>query len=370
MEIKITPLHEKHIALNAKMHEFAGYDMPIQYKSILEEHKCVRTNVGLFDVSHMGEVFITGEDAVELLQMLVPQNVYTLENNQIMYAQLTSKTGGILDDLLIYKYEDEKYFVVINASRVKEDVEWIKDNVIEGRFKVEINNITEDYALLALQGPNASALMNKIGIITETQPKYYSFAEFELLNTKVMISRTGYTGEDGFEILIENEKAVALWELLLSEGEEFGILPIGLGARDTLRLEAAMLLYGQDMNENMTPIEATLAWSVDRNKTHDYNGKKVIMEQLKNKPSKKIVGFVMEERAIARHGYEIYSNGEQIGVVTSGGISPTLNINIGLAYINSSYTIDDVIDIKIRDKFYKAKIVKRPFVEKVNKIVR
>lgn len=370
MEIKKTPLHQRHVELNAKMHPFAGWDMPIQYKSILEEHKAVRTTAGLFDVSHMGEVFLEGEDAVELLQHLVPQDVYTLLDNQIMYAQLTNKNGGIIDDLLIYKYNDEKYFIVINASRVSEDLNWINQNAKEERFNVKITDITNDYSLLALQGPNSSKIMEKLGIEEVNQPKYYCFGQFELLNQPVMISRTGYTGEDGFEILIHNDYAVELWDKLLEEGQEYGLIPVGLGARDTLRLEAAMLLYGQDMTEDMTPIQATLGWSVHKNKTHYYNGKEIIKAQLENKPSKKIVGFIMEDRAIARHGYEIFANGEQVGIVTSGGISPTLNLNIGLAYIDASFKIDDKIDIKIRDKFYAAKIVKRPFVEKVNKIVR
>ncbi|MCR4880408.1 MAG: glycine cleavage system aminomethyltransferase GcvT [bacterium] len=370
MEIKLTPLHDKHIELNAKMHEFAGWDMPIQYASIIEEHKCVRSKVGLFDVSHMGEVVIEGEDAVELLQMLVPQDVYTLEDKQIMYGQLTNKQGGIIDDLLIYKYNDEKYLIVINASRVDADIPWIRQNAKDERFKVNITDLTNDYSLLALQGPNSSALLDKIGIKTESQPKYYCFDDYKLLDTNVMISRTGYTGEDGFEIMIKNEFAVKLWDTLMNEGQEFGIMPIGLGARDTLRLEAAMLLYGQDMTEETTPIQATLGWSVSKNKTHNYNGKDVIKAQLASKPNKKIVGFIMEDRGIARHGYEVFNGGNNIGVVTSGGISPTLNANIGLAYIDSSYTIDDEIDIKIRDKFFKAKIIKRPFVEKVNKIVR
>lgn len=370
MELKKTPLHQRHVELGAKMHEFAGWDMPIQYRSILDEHKCVRTNAGIFDVSHMGEVFLEGEDAVELLQTLVPQDIYTLENNQITYAQMTNEKGGIIDDLLVYKYNDEKYLVVINASRVAEDLAWIQSNVQKERFKVTINDITNDYALIALQGPNSAQILDKLGVKLEVQPKYYSFADYELLNQPVMISRTGYTGEDGFEILIKNEYAVALWDLLHTEGEEFGILPVGLGARDTLRLEAAMLLYGQDMTEETTPIEVSLGWSVAKNKTHAYNGKEVIKEQLINKPSKKIAGFVMQDRAIARHGYEIYSNGQVVGVVTSGGVSPTLNENIGLAYIDNSFKIDDKIEIKIRDKYYEAKIVKRPFVEKVNKIIR
>ena len=370
MDVKETPLHKRHLELGAKMHPFAGWDMPIQYASILDEHKCVRTNVGIFDVSHMGEVFLEGEDAVELLQLLVPQDVYTLENNQILYAQLTNKNGGIIDDLLIYKYTDEKYLVIINASRVDEDLQWIKENCAKERFNVKISDITNDYSLLAVQGPNSADLLDKIGIEKSSQPKYYSFGEFELLGVNTMISRTGYTGEDGFEILIENSKAIELWDLLLKEGEEFGIKPIGLGARDTLRLEAAMLLYGQDMTEATTPIEASLGWSVAKNKTHYYNGKEAIKAQLDVKPQKHIAGFIMEDRAIARHGYEVYTNGKKVGEVTSGGISPTLNVNIGLAYIDNSLKIGDKIDIKIRDKFHEATIVKRPFVEKVNKIVR
>ena len=370
MEIKKTPLHQRHIELNAKMHPFAGWDMPIQYRSILDEHKCVRTNVGMFDVSHMGEVFLEGEDAVELLQMLLPQDIYTLGINQITYAQMTNKQGGIIDDLLVYKYDDKKYLIVINASRVSEDLAWIKQNAQEERFNVKITDLTNDYSLLAIQGPNSAALLNKVGIPTEKQPTYYSFAEFELLNHPVMISRTGYTGEDGFEIMIQNEYAVELWDTFIKEGKEFGLEPIGLGARDTLRLEAAMLLYGQDMTEETTPIEASLGWSVAKNKTHAYNGKEVIKEQLLNKPKRKIVGFVMQDRAIARHGYEIYADGKEVGIVTSGGISPTLGVNIGLAYIDNSFKIEDTIQIKIRDKFYEAVITQRPFVEKVNKIIR
>lgn len=370
MELKFTPLHDRHLALGAKMHEFASWDMPIQYASIIDEHKCVRTQVGLFDVSHMGEVFLEGEDAVELLQKLVPQDVYTLCNKQIMYGQLTNKQGGIIDDLLIYKYNDDKYLVVINASRVDVDIPWIKENAKEDRFNVKIDDVTNDFALLALQGPNAAALLDKLGVEIDNQPKYYCFDEYKLLDEDVMISRTGYTGEDGFEILIKNEVATKLWDTLLEEGKPFGIMPVGLGARDTLRLEAAMLLYGQDMDENTTPIQASLGWSVAKNKTHQYNGKEVIKAQLAQKPDKKIVGFIMQDKGIARHGYEVYAEGKNIGIVTSGGISPTLNANIGLAYIDSSYTIDDEIDIKIRDKFYKALIVRRPFVEKVNKIVR
>ena len=370
MEAKKTPLHQKHIELGGKMQAFAGWDMPIQYSGILEEHKCVRTKVGIFDVSHMGEIFLEGEDAVELLQILVPQDIYTLNNMQIMYGQITNKNGGIIDDLLIYKYNDTKYLIVINASRINEDLNWIEDNAKKERFNVKINDITEKFSLLALQGPHSSDLLDKIGIKKDSQPLYYNFREFELLGTTLMISRTGYTGEDGFEILIKNEKVVELWELLLKSGIEYEIKPIGLGARDTLRLEAAMLLYGQDMTEETTPIEASLAWSIAKNKTHYYNGKERIKDQLITPPQKKLIGFVMADKAIARHGYEIYANDEKIGIVTSGGVSPTLNVNIGLAYIDNSFKIDDKIYIKIRDKLHEAKIVKRPFVEKVNKIVR
>lgn len=361
---KKTPLYEKHIELNAKMHPFAGFEMPIQYRSILEEHRCVREKAGLFDVSHMGEFLLEGEVAVDVLQMLVPQDIEQLGNNQIMYCQLTNSNGGIVDDLLVYRYNEQKYLLVVNASRVDVDYNWIEENIKKERFIVDFKNLSEEYSLLALQGPMAQNILSDMGL--NGLPKYYEFKNFDDL----MISRTGYTGEDGFEIMVKNEKACELWDKLLKYGEKYGILPIGLGARDTLRLEAALLLYGQDMDETTTPIEATLGWSVAKNKIGNYNGKKVIKEQLENRPNKRLIGFIMQDRAIARHENEIYLDGKKIGVVTSGSISPTLNVNIGLGYIDEPLKIDDEIQIMIRGKLYSAKITKRPFVQKVNKIIR
>ncbi len=363
---KKTPLFEKHIELNAKMHPFAGFDMPIQYKSILDEHKCVREKAGLFDVSHMGEFLLEGEVAVDVLQMLVPQDVENLQDNQIMYCQLTNENGGIIDDLLIYRYNSQKYLLVVNASRADVDFDWISKNIEKEHFVADFKNLSDEYSLLALQGPFAQNILVDMGFSEDGLPKYYEFKTYD----DMMISRTGYTGEDGFEIMVKNNLAADLWDKLLKYGEKYGILPIGLGARDTLRLEAALLLYGQDMDETTTPIEATLGWSVSKNKMGNYNGKKVIKAQLENKPDKRLVGFVMQDRAIARHGYEVYHGGEKIGVVTSGCISPTLGVNIGLCYIERPLKIDDEIQIKIRDKFCNAKITKRPFVQKVNKIIR
>ena len=361
---KKTPLFKKHIELKAKMHPFAGFNMPIQYRSILDEHRCVREKVGLFDVSHMGEFLLEGEIALDVLQMLVPQDIEQLCNNQIMYCQLTNDDAGIVDDLLVYKYNDQKYLLVVNASRIDVDYNWIKQNIEKERFVVDFKNLSDEYSLLALQGPMAQNILSDMNF--DNLPKYYEFKTYNNL----MISRTGYTGEDGFEIMVKNEDACSLWDKLLNYGEKYGILPIGLGARDTLRLEAALLLYGQDMDEFTTPIEAGLGWSVAKNKIGNYNGKKIIKAQLENKPTKKLIGFVMHDRAIARHENEIYLNGKKIGVVTSGSISPTLNVNIGLGYIDEPLKIDDEIQIMIRGKLYSAKIVKRPFVEKVNKITR
>ncbi|MDD3594633.1 MAG: glycine cleavage system aminomethyltransferase GcvT [Candidatus Gastranaerophilales bacterium] len=367
---KHTPLYQKHLDLGARMVEFASYYMPVQYSGILDEHKCVRENAGIFDVSHMGEIFVSGEDALDLLQLLVPQDVEKLSANRAVYAQLTNENGGIIDDLIIYRLADEIFLLVVNASRIKEDLAWIEQNVQREKFKVTVDNQSENFSLLALQGPKAAEIVTELGLPEEEHPEYFSFIEKNLFGHDLFISRTGYTGEDGFEIMVKNDFAPQLWDKILEAGGKYNIKPIGLGARDTLRLEAALLLYGNDMDESVTPIEAGLAWSVSKSKTHNYNGKHVIKQHLENKPAKRLVGFVMLDKAIARHGYEVYNNERQIGVVTSGGVSPTLGVNIGLAYIDDLLKIDDEISIKIRDKFFKAHITKRPFIQKVNKIVK
>lgn len=365
---KRTFLHDEEVKLGGRMIEFAGWMMPVQYSSIIEEHKTVRENVGLFDVSHMGEVYLTGKDSMDFLNKLVPQDVSKLVDSKAVYCQLLNKQGGIIDDLIIYKLENEKYLLIVNASRIDEDLNWMVRNSLG--FDVSIENQSHNYSLLAVQGPKSADLMKKMGLKKENQPEFFSIKRAELFNINLFVSRTGYTGEDGFEILVRNEFSQLLWNYIIETGKEFNLKPIGLGARDTLRLEAALHLYGNDLDEQTTPIEANLAWSVSKNKISDYNGKEVIQQQLESGGNKKLIGFKMLERAIARHEHEIYFNNEKVGVVTSGGVSPVLDANIGLGYVKNIKDIctGAIVQVKIREKLYNAEVVKRPFVQKKNKV--
>ncbi len=368
-------LYEEQEKMGAKIVPFAGWDMPVQYSGIIDEHNTVRNSLGLFDVSHMGEVFVEGEGALDFLQSIVPQDISKLKDTRAVYCQLTNKNGGIIDDLIIYKLKDNYYLLIVNASRIDVDVNWITLNSLD--YNVKIANESHNYSLLALQGPNASKLIAKLGLAEEVQPEYFSIKEASVAGVNLMLSRTGYTGEDGFELMVENKYAVKLWKALLEEGAEFGIKPIGLGARDTLRLEVALPLWGNDIDEDTTPIEAGLAWSVAKDKKENYNGKEVIMGQIEGKVplKKKLVGFEMVDKAIPRHEYEVYYEGNKIGVVTSGAPAPSKGTNIGLAHIyledNSIFlnkTIGIYIDIMVRNKLYKAQIVKKPFVQKKNSV--
>ncbi len=364
--VKETYLHDKHVALGAKMVDFAGWHMPVQYSSIIEEHKTVRDALGVFDVSHMGEVFISGKDATTFLNKVVPQRIDKLQYEKAVYCQLTNKNGGLIDDLIIYKIGIESYLVICNAARIDEDLNWLVRN--KRGLDVKIDNQSHNYSLLAIQGPRAIDLMRKMGYHIEGQ-KSFTIKPAVIEGIKLLASRTGYTGEDGFELLVENEYSEYLWDKILEEGKEYGIKPIGLGARDTLRLEAALHLYGNDLDETTTPIEAGLSWSVPKDKPEDYNGKEIITSQINNGVSRKLIGFVMEDRNIARHGYDIYYNGEKIGIVTSGGVAPEAGKNIGLGYVNNTdIKPDSKIQIMIREKLHDATVVKRPFVQKRNRV--
>lgn len=363
---KETFLHDKHVHLGAKMVDFAGWHMPVQYASIIEEHKTVRENVGLFDVSHMGEVFVSGKDALDFLNKIVPQNISKLDYEKAVYCQLPNKKGGLIDDLIIYKLGILNYLIICNASRIDEDLNWMVRN--SKGYDVKIDNQSHNYSLLAVQGPKADELMRKMGLSTHQES--FTIKPAKIAGIKVLISRTGYTGEDGYEVLVENRNSEYLWDKILEEGKEFGIKPIGLGARDTLRLEAALHLYGNDLDENTTPIEAGLSWSVPKDKTEDYNGKEVIINQINNGTDKKLIGLKMLDKSIARHEYEVYKNGEKIGVITSGGPSPVLGCNIALAYVKNDKEIctGSNVQVMIREKLHDAEVVKRPFVAKRNKI--
>ena len=365
--VKETYLHNKHVELGAKMVDFASWHMPVQYSSIIEEHKTVREAVGLFDVSHMGEVFISGKDSTEFLNKLVPQDIEKLDYEKAVYCQLPNTKGGLIDDLIIYKLGIQSYLVICNASRIDEDLNWIVRN--KKGFDVKIDNQSHNYSLLAIQGPKAIDLMKKMGYNIEGQ-KSFTIKPTKIAGIKLLASRTGYTGEDGFELMVENEFAEVLWDEILKQGQEFGIKPIGLGARDTLRLEAGLHLYGNDLDEDTTPIEAGLSWSVPKDKVADYNGKEVIMKQISNGVSKKLIGIEMLNRNIPRHGYDIYYNGEKVGNVTSGCVSPSTGKNIALCYVKniSEICTDSVVQVMIREKLQDAVVVKRPFVVKRNRI--
>lgn len=358
--VKKTPLYDNHIALKAKMVEFAGWQMPIQYGSIIEEHQTVRQKAGIFDVSHMGEVFVSGPQSLEFLQTLFPRDLSKLTDGKAVYTQFTNEQGGIIDDLIVYKLKEKSYLLIVNASRIEQDYAWMKKNL--KKFDAAIENKSDEYSMIAVQGPAAISIIEKAGIPTEKHPKRFSISSDSLYGMELLLSRTGYTGEDGFEIIVKNDKAAQLWEKLIEEGMPFGLKPIGLGARDTLRLESAMMLYGNDLDETTSPIEASLVWSIDKDKTENYIGKDIILNHL-NGTSRKLIGFKMIERAIPRHDYEIYKDNEKIGKVTSGGVGPAIEANVGLGYINtnSGLTTGDTIQIKVRDRFCNAEIVKTPF---------
>lgn len=359
-----TIFYDKHIEMGARMVEFGGWEMPVQYTSIIDEHKNVRKNAGLFDVSHMGQVFISGSQSLNFLQKIVPQDISKLADKKAVYCQLTMENGGLVDDLIIYKIADNNYLVIVNAANIEKDYNWFVSQ--NDGFDVKIDNKSDSYSMLALQGPAACKIIEKLGIATESQPPFFSIIETKIKDIPVFLARTGYTGEDGFEIIVQNSFALKLLDYVFEYGKEFELKPIGLGARDTLRLEAGLMLYGNDLTEETTPVEAGLKWSLPIDKAENYNGKAVITSQLKNGTDKKLIGFEMTQRAIARHEYEIFYNGHKTGFVTSGGYSPTLDKNIGMGYVDTKDNIklDSEIQVMVRNKLYNAKVVKLPFVKK------
>ena len=362
--LKRTALYEEHIKKGAKMVPFAGWEMPIQYTGIISEHNAVRKNAGIFDVSHMGQLFIEGNEAVDLIQKLVPQDISKLNIGKAVYTQLTNQKAGIIDDLIIYKLDEKKYLLIVNASRIEMDFDWIEFNLKNEKFLARIDNQSDKLSIIAVQGPLSQDIIEEIGLPKNEQPIRFTIKQTKLNNSDVLIARTGYTGEDGFEIIVDNAMAPALWVKIIENGDKYNIKPIGLGARDTLRLEASMLLYGQDMDDKTTPVEASLGWSVSKDKEADYWGKKIILSQLKDNTHERVlVGFRMMDKFIPRHGYEVWKDNEKVGIVTSGGVALALGLNIGLGYISSNTPslIGTKLEIKIRDKFHPAEIVKRPF---------
>jgi aminomethyltransferase len=356
--LKKTPLNALEKELGGKMVDFGGWELPVQFGGILEEHAAVRERVGIFDVSHMGELTVRGAGALELLQRATCNDVSKLEDGRAQYNGLLYPTGGFVDDILIYRNSIDDYFVVVNASNSDKDFEWIAD--LAKGADVEVKNVSADYAQLALQGPNAERLLQPMTDVTLSPIRYYRFATGTVDGAPAIVSRTGYTGEDGFEIYVAPEHGPRIMKKLI----DAGAAPCGLGARDTLRLEAKMALYGNDIDHSTTPLEADLGWIVKIEKG-DFMGRDVLERERSEGPSRKLVGFEMIDRGIGRHGYPIVDGGQEIGVVTSGTHSPTLKKAIGLAYLPLDKSAPGTeFQVLIRGKETRARVVPTPFYKR------
>ena len=359
MQLKKTALNDVHIALGAQMMPFAGYNMPVRYSSDIVEHQTVRNGVGVFDVSHMGEFMIEGTGALDLIQYVTSNDASKLVNGQVQYTCLPNEDGGIVDDLLVYRFNQDKYMLVVNASNIEKDWNWISRF---NSFNASMENISDNITLFAVQGPDAIKVLQKITSIELASMQYYTFKKGNLgeITDGVIISATGYTGAGGFEVYVYNEFARETWDLIFEAGKEFNIKPIGLGARDTLRLEMGYCLYGNDIDETTSPIEAGLGWIT--NFTKDFINKDFLMKQKEEGIQKRLVGFEMIDRGIPRHGYDILSErGQKIGSVSSGSMSPSMGIGIGLGYVATEYKIPGTeILIGIRNRQLKARVVKLP----------
>ncbi len=358
--MKKTAFNNIHKKYGAKLVDFAGYEMPVQYEGIIAEHKAVRESVGVFDVSHMGEVEVRGKDAFDFVQRLTTNDVSKLEKGDVQYSAMCLKDGGIVDDLLVYNCGDH-YMLVINASNIDKDIKWMEENL---SGDVTLKNISDETSLLAVQGKNSLATLQKLTDVNLSEIEYYKFVSGKIAGQEAIISHTGYTGEKVcFELYTSSDvkKSEDLWNAIFEAGKEFGIKPVGLGARDTLRLEHAFRLYGNDMDESNNTIEAGLGWITKADKG-DFNGKEAVLKA-KETQDKKLVGFIVEDRSVARHGQEVFSGDKKIGVVTSGSMSPMLNKNIGLAYIDKGFNKTGTpVEIAVRDKKIKATITKTPFI--------
>jgi aminomethyltransferase len=358
--MKRTPLYQVHESLNAKFTEFGGWEMPLQYSSIVKEHLSVRTVVGLFDLSHMGELEVCGQGANELVQKLSTNDAGRLTDGRVLYTLFCNETGGIVDDLLIYRHADNHYMLVVNAANIEKDLAWVETH---NDTEAEVENVSEDTALIALQGPKAIDVLNPF--VPERDVSEISFFRFEVdevAGIPTVISRTGYTGEIGFELYVDANNAQDLWNALYPAVMEADGQPVGLGARDTLRLEAGLRLYGMDMNDDTNPFEVGLGKFV-KSKNRQFIGKSALLTQRRTGIAKQMIGFQMLDRAVARAGYAVYQDGEQVGEVTSGAPSPSLKCNIGFASVTFQTASDnEKIDVEVRGKMHTAKIVTVPFI--------
>ena len=356
--LKRTPLHAVHVAAGAKMVPFGGWDMPVQYTGIIEEHRSVRSAVGLFDISHMGEFEVRGAGALAAVQALTTNDAGALAVGQVQYSLLCYPHGGIVDDLTLYRLADDHYMLTVNASNIDKDWAWVSDNTHGGDW----TNVSEATGLIAVQGPKAEGLVQRLADRDVTRVPYYHFERGAVAGISCLISRTGYTGEDGFELYVAAERSPALWHALMDAGKTDGVQAIGLGARDTLRLEMKFALYGNDIDETSNPLEAGLGWVVKPTKG-DFIGRTAIETMRAAGAPRKLVGFEMAERAVARHGYGLEKDGASVGVVTSGSFSPSLERCIGMGYVKAALAaVGTELDVDIRGKARRARVVKTPFV--------
>lgn len=359
--MKKTPLYDNHVKLNGRMIDFGGWMLPVQYDSIIKEHNQVRNAAGLFDVSHMGEVKVYGPSAHEFIQNLITNDISNLETFQIIYSPMCYPDGGTVDDVIVYKFGKEDFLIVVNAANTDKDYEWMLENRIKG---VELENVSDKYAQLALQGPKAQQILQKLMSYDLASIKFFRFAaDANVDGVPAIVSRSGYTGEDGFEIYAPAEYAPQLWDSILAAGKDEGLVPAGLGARDTLRFEAALPLYGHEITKDISPLEAGLNRFVKLEK-ESFIGKEALVSQ-SQALTRINAGFEMVEPGVARNGFEVKAAGKTIGFVTSGSYSPTLDKNLGMALVDTAFSAEGTtVEIVIRNKSVKAKIVKKPFYSK------
>jgi aminomethyltransferase len=356
-------LNEEHLGLGAKMVPFAGFSMPVQYEGVNAEHRTVRNGVGIFDVSHMGEFLVTGPTALALIQQVCSNDASLLVDGQIQYACLPNNTGGIVDDLLVYRFDQEKYMLVVNASNIEKDWAWIHKH--NNTHQANLRNLSDDYCLFAVQGPKATQALQSLTTVDLDSIKYYTFKIGDFAGVKnLLISGTGYTGAGGFELYVPKSEGKNVWEKIMRSGSEQSIKPIGLAARDTLRLEMGYCLYGNDINDSTSPIEAGLSWITKFSKS--FVNDQALLQQKEQGVKRKLVAFELVDKGIARHDYPVVDAlGEQVGVVTSGTMSPTLKKAIGMAYVPSeNAALGSVILIQVRNKTLKGLVVKLPFIKK------
>jgi len=359
--LKETPLKSLHMELGAKMVPFAGWHMPIQYTGVMEEHRCVREKAGIFDVSHMGEIDIKGPGSFDFLQNLLTNDIGKMTDGSVLYSLMCYENGGVVDDLLVYRYSRDRYFLCVNASNADKDFQWASEKAKS--FDVEIADISSKTAQLAIQGKNAQALLQTASNVSLDDIQYYHFKEGKIHNAECVISRTGYTGEDGFELYMDSGSADSLARRILDDGKKFGLQPVGLGARDTLRLEMGYALYGNEISADSCPLSAGLGWVIKLDKEGGFTGCEALRSRKEKGFERRLAGLKLNARGVPRSHYKVLKDGKEVGSVASGAFSPSLNAGIALCYVSASLAREgEALDIEIRNKAFPAQVVKLPFV--------